>query len=47
MPPTLPGRGKNNLTPALGLHRVEAIIDINNDRSKNLLLKRGFTYEGK
>src|SRR6266567_2325661 len=31
----------------LGLHRVEAIIDIMNDRSKGLLLKLGFTYEGK
>jgi [ribosomal protein S5]-alanine N-acetyltransferase len=30
----------------LGLHRVEAIIDIANERSKNLLLKLGFTYEG-
>ena len=30
----------------LGLHRVEAIIDIENERSKNLLLKLGFTYEG-
>jgi [ribosomal protein S5]-alanine N-acetyltransferase len=30
----------------LGLHRVEAIIDIVNDRSKGLLLKLGFTYEG-
>ena len=30
----------------LGLHRVEAVIDIANDRSKNLLLKLGFTYEG-
>jgi ribosomal-protein-alanine N-acetyltransferase len=30
----------------VGLHRVEAIIDIHNDRSKNLLLKLGFTYEG-
>jgi ribosomal-protein-alanine N-acetyltransferase len=28
------------------LHRIEAIIDINNERSKNLLLKLGFTYEG-
>ena len=31
----------------LGLHRVEAIIDIANERSKGLLLKLGFTYEGK
>ena len=30
----------------LGLHRVEAIIDIMNERSKGLLLKLGFTYEG-
>ena len=30
----------------LGLHRIEAIIDIANDRSKGLLLKLGFTYEG-
>jgi ribosomal-protein-alanine N-acetyltransferase len=30
----------------LGLHRVEAIIDIANERSKNLLLKFGFNYEG-
>jgi ribosomal-protein-alanine N-acetyltransferase len=30
----------------LGLHRVEAVIDILNERSKNLLLKLGFTYEG-
>ncbi len=30
----------------LGLHRVEAIIDIANERSKSLLLKLGFTYEG-
>jgi len=30
----------------LGLHRVEAIIDIVNERSKSLLLKLGFTYEG-
>jgi len=30
----------------LGLHRVEAIIDIVNERSKGLLLKLGFTYEG-
>lgn len=31
----------------LGLHRVEAIIDDANERSKGLLLKLGFTYEGK
>src|SRR6266567_7226706 len=30
----------------LGLHRVEAIIDIANEGSKGLLLKLGFTYEG-
>jgi [ribosomal protein S5]-alanine N-acetyltransferase len=30
----------------LGFHRVEAIIDIVNERSKGLLLKLGFTYEG-
>ncbi len=30
----------------LGLHRVEAIIDIVNERSKGLLLKLGFLYEG-
>lgn len=30
----------------LELHRVEAIIDIVNDRSKSLLDKLGFTYEG-
>ena len=30
----------------LGFHRIEAIIDILNERSKNLLLKLGFTYEG-
>jgi len=30
----------------LGLHRVEAIIDIANESSKNLLLKLGFSYEG-
>jgi [ribosomal protein S5]-alanine N-acetyltransferase len=50
-------RGKGNMTEALsailtfgfnelGLHRVEAVIDIANERSKNLLLKLGFTYEG-
>jgi ribosomal-protein-alanine N-acetyltransferase len=30
----------------LGLHRIEAIIDMANERSKGLLLKLGFTYEG-
>jgi ribosomal-protein-alanine N-acetyltransferase len=30
----------------MGLHRVEAIIDIVNERSKALLLKLGFSYEG-
>jgi [ribosomal protein S5]-alanine N-acetyltransferase len=30
----------------LELHRIEAIIDIANERSKFLLLKLGFTYEG-
>ncbi len=30
----------------LGLHRVEAIIDIVNDGSKSLLTKLGFAYEG-
>ncbi len=30
----------------MGLHRIEAIIDIANERSKGLLLKLGFTYEG-
>ena len=30
----------------LGLHRVEAIIDIVNERSKGLLDKLGFRYEG-
>jgi RimJ/RimL family protein N-acetyltransferase len=30
----------------LELHRVEAVIDIANERSKGLLLKLGFTYEG-
>ncbi|HEX9412198.1 MAG TPA: GNAT family protein [Ktedonobacterales bacterium] len=30
----------------LGLHRVEAVIDEANARSKGLLLKLGFTYEG-
>jgi ribosomal-protein-alanine N-acetyltransferase len=30
----------------LNLHRIEAVIDIANDRSKALLLKLGFTYEG-
>lgn len=30
----------------LELHRIEAIIDIANERSRRLLLKLGFTYEG-
>jgi len=30
----------------MGLHRIEAIIDMANERSKALLLKLGFTYEG-
>jgi ribosomal-protein-alanine N-acetyltransferase len=30
----------------LELHRIEAIIDIQNVRSKTLLEKLGFTYEG-
>lgn len=30
----------------LGLHRIEANIDIANERSKGLLLKLGFRYEG-
>jgi ribosomal-protein-alanine N-acetyltransferase len=30
----------------LGLHRVEAVIDDANGRSKGLLLKLGFTHEG-
>jgi ribosomal-protein-alanine N-acetyltransferase len=30
----------------LGLHRVEAVIDDANARSKGLLLKLGFSYEG-
>ncbi len=30
----------------LGLHRIEAVIDIENERSKNLLFRLGFTYEG-
>lgn len=30
----------------LGLHRIEAVIDDANTRSKNVLLKLGFTYEG-
>jgi ribosomal-protein-alanine N-acetyltransferase len=30
----------------LGLHRIEAVIDDANVRSKGLLLKLGFTYEG-
>lgn len=31
----------------LDLHRVEANIDIVNERSKSLLLKLGFSYEGR
>lgn len=31
----------------LGLHRVEAVIDEANARSKALLLKLGFSYEGR
>ncbi len=30
----------------LNLHRVEALMDIANERSKGLVLKLGFTYEG-
>src|SRR6185437_9762260 len=30
----------------MGLHRIEAIIDIANERSKGVLLKLGFQYEG-
>jgi RimJ/RimL family protein N-acetyltransferase len=30
----------------LWLHRVEAVIDMANERSRALLLKLGFTYEG-
>ncbi|GHO64973.1 N-acetyltransferase [Ktedonobacter sp. SOSP1-52] len=30
----------------LAFHRIEAIIDIANEGSKNLLLKLGFAYEG-
>src|ERR1041385_6260909 len=30
----------------LQLHRIEAVIDINNERSKALLERLGFTYEG-
>lgn len=30
----------------LSLHRIEAIIDIANERSQRLLLKLGFTYDG-
>lgn len=30
----------------LGLHRIEAIIEIENERSRKLLLKLGFIYEG-
>ncbi len=35
-----------NAFSTMGLHRVEANIDIANERSKGLLLKLGFTYEG-
>ena len=31
---------------AMDLHRIEAIIDIANERSKGVLLKLGFQYEG-
>jgi ribosomal-protein-alanine N-acetyltransferase len=30
----------------IGLHRVEAVIDMANERSKHVLLKLGFQYEG-
>lgn len=30
----------------LGLHRIEAVVDDVNERSKGLLLKLGFTHEG-
>ena len=30
----------------MGLRRIEAIIDIANERSKGVLLKLGFQYEG-
>jgi RimJ/RimL family protein N-acetyltransferase len=51
-------RGKGIMTEAMSailafgfrelwLHRVEAVIDIANERSKGLLLKLGFTYEGR
>lgn len=30
----------------LEVHRIEAVIDIMNERSKELLLKLGFSYEG-
>lgn len=30
----------------MGLHRVEAVVDDENERSKGLLRKVGFTYEG-
>ena len=30
----------------LGLHRIEAAMDFRNTRSRSLLLKLGFTYEG-
>jgi ribosomal-protein-alanine N-acetyltransferase len=31
---------------AMGLHRVEAVVDGDNERSKGLLRALGFTYEG-
>ncbi len=30
----------------LNMHRIEAVIDISNERSKALLLRLGFVYEG-
>ena len=30
----------------MNLHRIEANIDIANERSRKLLLKLGFSYEG-
>jgi ribosomal-protein-alanine N-acetyltransferase len=30
----------------MGLHRIEAVVDSANKRSKNLLVKLGFQYEG-